>query len=176
MRGRRLPKIAILALVQFAPSVRSAQVPYESPPEDLPRVVAPQPVPFNHKLHLQQHMACTDCHPGARERERAGLPQRSDCMLCHQSIATNHPAIRSLAAKPPTERIRWERIYRVPDFVFFSHREHAEAGMECVVCHGPVASRTVLDQEISTNMVACMNCHILRKASTECYLCHDLGQ
>ncbi len=121
-------------------------------------------------------MACSDCHAGAATAERAGIPQRDECMLCHQAIATDSPAIRQLAVMAPGSRIRWERVYKIPDFVFFSHRNHAVTGLECADCHGPVASRTVLDQEISTNMVTCMNCHAQRQASIECYLCHDLGQ
>lgn len=97
-------------------------------------------------------------------------------MLCHQTIAADSPGVRQLAALPEAEKIRWERVYRVADFVFFSHREHAGAGVTCDACHGPVETRSVLHQEVSTNMVACMNCHALRKVSTECFLCHDLGQ
>ncbi|MCY4593555.1 MAG: cytochrome c3 family protein [Bryobacterales bacterium] len=158
------------------PAALWAQATYEPPPEQLPRVVPAQPVAFSHKAHMDQRMACTDCHPGAARAERAGVPQRDDCMVCHQAIATDNAAVRELAAMAPGSRIRWERVYQVPDYVFFSHGEHSRAGLDCVTCHGPVASRTVLDQEISTNMVACMNCHAERKASVECFLCHDLGQ
>ena len=121
-------------------------------------------------------MECLDCHPGAAARERAGLPDREDCMLCHQSIAADRPAVRLLAELPAGRRIRWERAYRVPDFVFFSHARHAAAGIDCGTCHGPVATRSVIRQEVSTNMVACMNCHARREVSNECFLCHDLGQ
>ena len=151
-------------------------VPYESPPEDLPRTVDPQPVPFDHSLHSARGMACADCHPGATERERAGLPDRDRCMLCHQALAADRPGVRKVASLPPGARIPWVRVYRVPGFVFFSHAEHAAAGVGCGTCHGPVASRSVLSQEVSTKMVACMNCHAARQASNECYLCHDLGQ
>ena len=151
-------------------------VPYESPPEDLPRAVGAQPVPFDHSLHAARGMACADCHPGATERVRAGLPDRDRCMLCHQVLAADRAGVRKLASLPPGGRIPWVRVYRVPGFVFFSHAEHAAAGVDCQTCHGPVASRTVLSQEVSTKMVACMNCHAARQASNECYLCHDLGQ
>ncbi len=159
-----------------APGLAQAPPPYEPPPEELPRVVGPQPVPFDHKLHMQRRMTCLDCHGGAQSRARAGLPDRDRCMLCHQAVATEHAAVRRLAAMPAGSRIRWERVYRVPDFVFFSHAEHAPAGLGCASCHGPVETRSVLDQELSTNMVACMNCHAQRQASNGCYLCHDLGQ
>lgn len=150
--------------------------PYKSPPEDLPRVLDPQPVPFNHELHARHRIACSDCHPGAESKERAGLPERDDCMLCHQTIAVDRPAVESLAKVPPGSKIPWVRAYRVPDFVFFSHLSHSGARIECDACHGPVATRALISQEVSTNMVACMNCHSQTQASNECFLCHDLGQ
>lgn len=160
----------------LTPGFAQVPPPYEPPSENLPRIVAPQPVPFDHKLHMEQSMTCLDCHGGAPKQERAGLPDRDRCMLCHQAVATEHPVVRKLAAMPAGGRIPWERVYRVPDFVFFSHAEHASAGRGCVSCHGPVETRRVLDQELSTNMVACMNCHAQLQASNECHLCHDLGQ
>ena len=173
----RVPRLFV-AMTTFVAgySVASQAPPYEPPPEDLPRVLEAQPILFDHQLHSRNRIACADCHPGAKSRERAGLPDRDQCMLCHQAIAADHPAVRALAGLPAGSRIRWVRAYRVPDFVFFSHSEHAKANVECDTCHGPVATRSVLGQEMSTNMVGCMNCHALRQASNECYLCHDLGQ
>ena len=150
--------------------------PYQPPPEDLPREVGPQPIPFDHRLHMQNRMACVDCHPGATASAQAGLPDRDKCMLCHQAIAVESSAVRKLAALPQGTKIRWQRVYQVPDFVFFSHAEHAAEELACADCHGPVQDRRVLSQEFSTNMVVCMNCHAQRQVSNECYLCHDLGQ
>ena len=159
-----------------APGAAQAPARYRPPPERLPREVPPQPVRFNHKLHAAAKIACADCHPGGRTAARAGLPQREQCMLCHAAIAADREEIRKLAALPAAETIRWRRLYRVPDFVFFSHRSHAAGGASCAQCHGPVAAREVLAQELSTNMIACMNCHADRQVSNECFLCHDLGQ
>ena len=72
-------------------------------------------------------------------------------------------------------KIAWVRVYQVPQFVFFNHGNHRKAGIECVTCHGPVADREVLAQEISAGLVGCMNCHAARKVSTECHFCHALG-
>lgn len=174
MRDRLLP--CLVAAGALVPAPAPAQQAYEPPPERLPREVAEQPVPFDHKLHTGRGMACSDCHPGAADSPRAGLPGRDACMLCHQAIAADRPAIRRLAAMPAGSTPPWERVYRVPDYVFFSHAEHSAARVACGDCHGPVGERRVLAQELSTNMVACLNCHVRSKASTECYLCHDLGQ
>ncbi len=154
----------------------AGQQPYSSPEEELPRRVGPQPVAFSHAAHAANRIVCRDCHPGAADRERAGLPGRDDCMLCHGVIAADRAAIQRLAALPAGRPIAWERVYEVPGFVFFSHSEHVLAGLGCEQCHGSVADREVLSQEVSVNMVSCMNCHASRNVSNECFLCHDLGQ
>ncbi len=170
-------RVAVGSTVLLAGDSVASQLPtYESPPEKLPRVLEPQPVPFDHEIHARNRILCGDCHPGAESQERAGLPGRDDCMVCHQAIATDRPGVQSLARLPAGGRIPWVRAYRVPDFVFFSHFSHVGADIGCETCHGPVASRSVLDQEVSTGMVACMNCHADRNVSNECFLCHDLGQ
>jgi len=97
-------------------------------------------------------------------------------MLCHQTVRKDTAQIRELARiRESGAKIAWVRVYQVPQFVFFNHGNHRKAGIECVTCHGPVADREVLVQEISTGMVGCMNCHAARKVSTECHFCHALG-
>jgi hypothetical protein len=86
------------------------------------------------------------------------------------------PEIRQLAeVHKRGERVQWVRVYSVPDYVFFSHASHLKAGEQCITCHGPVEERDVLAKEVSTSMVACMNCHAKRKASNDCVLCHQLS-
>lgn len=176
LAGRGCWLFVLLTALTAGRGAPSQLAPYESPPETLPRVLEPQPVPFDHELHARNRITCKDCHPGATSKERAGLPNRDQCMLCHQAVAVDSPAVRAMAELPVGSRIHWVRAYRVPDFVFFSHSSHAKAEIGCDSCHGPVATRPVLQQEMSTNMVTCMNCHAERQASNECYLCHDLGQ
>ncbi len=178
-RRRAVLRAAVVfALLLALTAAGAGQTParYRPPSERLPREVPPQPVRFDHKLHAAAKIECADCHPGAETKDRAGLPQRGQCMLCHAAIATDREEVRKLAALPADEKILWRRVYRVPDFVFFSHRSHAAGGLRCVRCHGPVETREVLAQDVSTNMIACMNCHADRQVSNECFLCHDLGQ
>jgi len=97
-------------------------------------------------------------------------------MGCHSTVKADSPEIRKLhEIHKGRQKIGWVRVYKVPDFVFFSHASHLKAGEQCVTCHGPVEERHVLAQEVSTSMVACMNCHAARKASNECVLCHQLS-
>ena len=154
----------------------SAQTPrvYKGKEEKLPVKVAPQPVAFSHKKHA--FITCVDCHEGAAKEEVAGYPDTQKCMLCHATIKADSPEIKKLAAfASQGKKIKWVPVYEVPDFVFFSHAVHAKAGVVCATCHGPVETQEVLEKTVSTNMIACINCHAAKKAPTGCYICHQLG-
>lgn len=141
-----------------------AQQSYAGIDEKVPVSVGPQPVPFSHRKHAVAGAQCLDCHTTAASKERAGIPQADRCKLCHPST------------KLP-DKIAWLRIYKLPDFVFFSHASHTKtAAIECATCHGPVGTRDVLQKEVSTSMRTCVDCHRIRKASADCSRCHELGQ
>jgi hypothetical protein len=172
-----LPLLIACALLASAPAILVGQSPvYQSKEEKLPKEVAAQPVEFSHKKHTAAGITCLDCHASAMTKERAGLPDAEACLLCHGTIKNDSPAIQGLAKiHQGNESLKWVRIYQVPDFVFFNHSSHLKAGEKCATCHGPVETRDTLAKEVSTSMTACMNCHVARKASTECFLCHQLG-
>lgn len=150
---------------------------YKGQEEKLPATVAPQPIAFSHKKHLATGQTCADCHAGAAEQDEAGFPPTEFCMACHETIKAGSREIKKLAATHlQGEKVKWVRIYRLPDFVFFSHATHAQAGSQCRDCHGPVEKRSVLAKEVSTSMVACMNCHAAKEAPNGCSACHQLGQ
>src|SRR5262245_619220 len=96
----------------------------------------PQPIAFNHKLHIQTaKMTCNDCHEPRNNGSTLSLPQPPKCMSCHASIATDKPDIKRLAEAAKNEDpILWVRVYRVPSFVTFSHKTHASN--TCEECHG----------------------------------------
>lgn len=139
-----------------------------------PVAVKSQPIPFSHKKHA--FILCSNCHTGATRKERAGLPDTALCMMCHAAIKAESKAIQTLRTYYESgKKVEWVRIYTVPDFVFFSHATHHQAGIVCVECHGSVNTRDVLAREKPTDMVSCMKCHMAKKASTDCALCHVLG-
>jgi hypothetical protein len=145
------------------------------PPAPEPTATAPaQPIPFNHKLHIQTaKMTCNDCHEPRGEGATLALPQAATCMKCHISIATDKPEIKRLAEAAKNEDpILWVRVYHVPSFVTFSHKTHA--GNKCEECHGPVAERTAIAQEKDTTMGSCIACHQAKGAPTTCDTCHVL--
>jgi hypothetical protein len=141
--------------------------------EEIP--APPQPIPFSHKKHVALGVKCLDCHPIRQPGFAAGFPKEATCMGCHLTMKTDSPSIQKLAefnkAKKP---VPWVKVYRVPDYVWFSHEvHHREAKLECAECHGPVAQRDVIAKEKSTSMNACMDCHRQKNASNECDVCHD---
>ena len=145
-----------------------------TPPSATPPPAPTQPIPFNHKLHIQSaKMACTDCHEPRGNGATVAMPQPPKCMLCHAAIATDKPDIQRLAAAAKHEEtIAWVRVYRVPSFVTFSHQTHTTAGNTCEECHGPVAERTAIALEKPTSMAACIACHQAKQAPATCDTCH----
>lgn len=135
-----------------------------------------QPIKFSHKIHARIGLTCEICHPTARRDAVAGFPETSGCMSCHQVIKHKARQIQRLEAYDHEKKpVPWVRIYKVPDFVYFSHKKHSDAGVECDACHGPVRLRDRLRKEKETSMKACMDCHRLNGASNDCQLCHEVA-
>lgn len=155
-----------------APKMRAD---YTGAREQLPVAVAAQPVAFSHKIHMDAGARCIDCHSGATTQTRAGIPDSPQCMNCHRAVKRDSPQVAAIRRfSEQRVPIPWVRVYKTPDFVNFSHARHAK--FACAQCHGPVEQRDVLAKEVSTSMDACMSCHIEHKASTNCSVCHELGQ
>lgn len=97
--------------------------------------------------------------------------------MCHEGLKQARSPVRQLVRYQKQNRtIPWARVYRLADYVFFSHARHAKGQVECASCHGPVELRDRLVQEVSINMKSCMDCHRARNASNTCTVCHELGQ
>lgn len=150
------------------------------------RVAAPpQPIPFDHSLHLQIQLAsgqlgCADCHPGAARGTHAGLPALATCLRCHMRPQGDPPSEREhlvRAAAAAGRPLRWIQVTRNPAHVHFSHGAHVTlAGMTCADCHGDVSGwarpPTVPVADL-TDMDRCLACHRERGASTDCETCHQ---
>jgi hypothetical protein len=145
--------------------------------EKLPQSVSPQPVAFSHRVHAGKiGLPCNFCHTGVARGDDATIPSADFCLTCHRTIKTDSPEVAKLRiAAEKGKAIAWVPVYRVPDFVFFGHAPHIKAGLHCAECHGPVETRDLLQQEISTSMNFCRDCHRRRGASMECVACHQLG-
>ena len=162
------------------PQVQSRTI-SASPGREPQEIAAPasavvQPIPFSHQRHAQAGMDCAACHQPVGAGEKMQIPGVAECLSCHRSMPKVSTATQKLAQlekenQPPS----WTRLYRLPDFVFFSHQKHMNAKVECAVCHGPVKDRDSLWQEKDVSMVACVDCHKLRTATVSCDSCHNIG-
>jgi len=134
-----------------------------------------QPIPFSHRVHIAKGLDCKGCHPVPEPGDFATIPETAKCMACHREIKKESPAIQRLAEfHEQNKAIEWRRVYRLPDYVFFSHKEHiAKAEATCETCHGPVPERDALRKEKDISMAACMECHRSKQASIACNYCHD---
>jgi hypothetical protein len=143
---------------------------------DEEKPLPPQPIPFSHRVHASAAaLKCADCHAIRKPGYAAGLPREETCMACHVSIKAESPAVQRLAGFAKARRaVPWVQVYRLPDYVWFSHESHhKEAGIGCETCHGPVAERDVVTKEKPISMASCMECHAARGASNACNFCHE---
>lgn len=139
------------------------------------RSVPVQPIAYTHKVHLANGMQCTDCHTAVETGPVASIPGVQLCMTCHETMATEKPEIRKVAAYLARgEDIPWQRVYDYPPsaHVKFNHAPHLRASVECKTCHGDMTQQTVAVRAINMTMGFCLDCHKQKKASIDCVTCH----
>ena len=137
-----------------------------------------QPIAFSHRLHSgDMHISCLFCHFNAERGQYAGVPPMSICLACHGrgfgQVAANRPEIQRLQAIVDTGSytgadgviydggmVHWNRVHKLPDFVYFTHQFHLKAGVACQTCHGPVETMTVVRQYATLSMGWCLDCHL----------------
>ena len=113
---------------------------------------------FSHEIHNGINgIDCQYCHSSASTSKHAGIPSVNVCMNCHKEIDGS-----SDQGKKDVEKIRahagwdseayayndttqspivWNRVWVLPDHVFFSHAQHVNenvGNLDCKNCHGNV--------------------------------------
>jgi Class III cytochrome C family/Cytochrome c7 and related cytochrome c len=164
----RLEWLSCLLFVLAAASFAQQQgAPKSEPPT--------QPIAFSHKTHSVSGLKCQDCHPNPDPGDHMTLPAAQRCMTCHATIAKNKPEIEKLAKFANSkEPIPWVRLYSVPAGVYWSHRAHLSAALQCDSCHGAIAQmdKTARVTKVTT-MDGCIGCHREKGAGTGCGFCHE---
>ncbi len=167
----------IMVLVIFIGGVLTYKVVYfyNGPILSLSTFTPEQPIAFSHKLHAgDMKVPCQYCHTYARRSEMAGVPSLKTCDNCHANLTKQSPAITALKKNIETNTpIEWNRVYDLPDHVWFSHKRHIKKGFACQECHGPVETMEVVGKVNEHKMGFCLNCHQDNKAPTDCYTCHS---
>jgi mono/diheme cytochrome c family protein len=135
-------------------------------------------IPFTHRPHMEKGgMSCLFCHAQARRGPSADLPPLQLCAGCHRWLTVQTASTKAVvAAYDSGAQVSWPRVYKEPDFVFFTHQVHVElAKLECSNCHGNVAAMGLAREVSQLNMKFCIDCH---KKQTDlsflmnCEICH----
>ena len=104
-----------------------------------PNEIIEQPIEYSHMLHAGTlQIECEYCHNNARKSIHAGVPPTETCMNCHKMVdSTDRPELEKLKGYwERGEEIPWVKVHDLPDFVYFSHKRHVRAGVDCTECHG----------------------------------------
>jgi len=150
-----------------------------------------QPIFFRHDIHAGEYkVPCMYCHYSAAVSTEPGIPSLQTCMGCHLYVAGgSRTGVKSDTAAVRAERAQvqllrtsardrkppeWTRIHAVPGFVHFPHMRHIKAlGTNgCANCHGDVQNMAQVYQVSSLTMGWCVRCHVQRKVSRDCSVCH----
>ncbi len=135
-----------------------------------------QPINFSHQIHVSKvGLQCTFCHTTVEKSRFAGIPSVQKCMSCHKSVKTESPEIQKLTKywneKKP---VPWRRVYSftIQNYVYFTHKRHIKAGLECSNCHGEVKVMPHIERVRKLEMGWCISCHRAKNAPTDCWTCH----
>jgi hypothetical protein len=120
-----------------------------------------QPIPFSHKHHVADDgIDCRYCHTTVETSAFAGMPATQTCMNCHSQIFSQSPTLAPVRDSFQTGKpIRWNRVYTLPDFVYFDHSIHVQKGVGCSTCHGQVDQMPLTWKAQSLQMGWCLECH-----------------
>lgn len=120
-----------------------------------------QPVPFDHRVHAGDlGISCVYCHTSVETSAHSTVPPTSTCMNCHTAVKRDSPKLEVVRASyEKNQPIEWIRIHRLPDYAFFNHSRHVNAGIDCASCHGEVEKQGVVAQKKPLTMGWCLDCH-----------------
>jgi hypothetical protein len=125
-----------------------------------------QPIKFSHMVHAGQNkIDCQYCHNSAEFAKSAGIPSLSVCLNCHMIVREGSRSgkfeiNKIFAALDDKKPVQWNRVYKLPDHVFFSHAQHVGAGkLACLTCHGSVEKMDRIQQVPDLSMGWCISCH-----------------
>jgi hypothetical protein len=159
--ANRAPLILLVALLFLGGAITAFFWYYASPKFTDVGYRPKQPVPYSHKLHAGDlGMDCRYCHVGVEKSAVAMVPPTATCMNCHTLVKPQSEKLtlvrESFANGTPIE---WIKVHKVPDYAYFNHSIHINAGVGCESCHGNVAQMEVVEQKQPLSMSWCLDCH-----------------
>jgi len=119
-----------------------------------------QVVPFSHKHHVSMGLDCRYCHTSVEKAAFAGIPPTRTCMNCHSIVWNEAPMLEPVRQSWKTGKpLEWNRVHDLPQFVYFDHSAHLNAGIGCATCHGQVDEMPLVWKENTLYMSWCLDCH-----------------
>ena len=137
-----------------------------------------QPIPFNHRFHVTDlQIDCMYCHSGTEQSVSGIVPAMEVCMGCHRVAGSGLPPVEEMREMYDAgQRVEWEWVNKLPEFVQFSHQPHLRNGLSCQTCHGPVEEMYRVYQWASFTMGWCLECHRQPPADTDVATDHALAE
>ncbi len=157
----KLPAILLAAVALLGAGVVGFLWYYGSPKYTDVGFRPKQPVQYSHKLHAGDlGMDCRYCHNYVEKSAVANVPPTQTCMNCHNLVLPASekllPVRESWATGDPVE---WVNVHMLPQYAYFNHAVHLNAGVGCISCHGNVAQMEVVQQVQPLSMSWCLDCH-----------------
>jgi hypothetical protein len=120
-----------------------------------------QPVPFSHKLHADDlGLDCRYCHNLVEFSPVANVPPTQTCMNCHKLILPESEKLLKIRESwSKNIPMQWIRVHKLPDFAYFNHSIHLNAGIGCASCHGQINEMNVVTLKKPLSMSWCLDCH-----------------
>jgi len=136
-----------------------------------------QPIVFSHRKHAGElQLGCDFCHKYFQTSAHSGLPDAGTCGICHTVLLGTSPEAAKLTETLESgEPLEFNKLFRLPDYVFYTHRRHVALGkLDCSNCHGGIADteRPPARPLIEVRMAFCVDCHQERGITTDCTACH----
>lgn len=140
-----------------------------------------QPIFFRHDIHAGQFkIQCQYCHYSVNVSPEPGIPSVQTCMGCHLVIGGRDSADQAEINKVrqawnEKKPVQWVRVHFIARHAHFPHQRHIKAlgPTACATCHGDVQRMPQVHKVNRVdNMGFCITCHIERKVSTDCSVCH----
>jgi len=123
---------------------------------------------------------CMNCHKyvsatldaNRLEEIQAQEEKREIKQITSDEIAKIYSALGYTPELKPREDgqskpIEWIKIHNLPDFVYFSHKPHIAAAVNCSACHGEVQTMERVKQVEDLSMGWCLACHRQNNTSGE---------
>jgi hypothetical protein len=140
-----------------------------------------QPIFFRHDIHAgQSKIQCQYCHYSVAVSPEPGIPSMQTCMGCHLVVSGGDSAAKTEIKKvrqawTDKKPVEWVRVHMIARHAHFPHQRHIKAlgPNACTTCHGDVTRLPQIYKVNNVNnMGFCITCHVERKVSRDCSVCH----